>query len=287
MIYRNLIIILFFSAGALIYQGCLNDKVKISSREYDLGNPSILVLDDILYEISGISFYPKDSSVFAISDEKGYLFKIHLNKNFLIEKWKFDKPHDFEDVFFKDSTFYILESNGNIHTVTFSPRGDTIYTRKNTFKTENTGNNEFESLYYDDERKLLVLICKDCAGDKKKSITAWGFDPQTGKYIPSVFTIDVLPIAKKIGMDKLKFKASAAAINPVTRDLWILSAVNHLIVVTDRNGVFKEVFTLNKLLFTQPEGITFTPKGDLIIANEAGDKYNKPTLLIFKPKKIH
>jgi hypothetical protein len=38
-------------------------------------------------------------------------------------------------------------------------------------------------------------------------------------------------------------------------------------------------------LFTQPEGITFTPWGDLIISDEAGDKYGKGNLLIFKPKK--
>jgi len=47
----------------------------------------------------------------------------------------------------------------------------------------------------------------------------------------------------------------------------------------------KEAFTLNPAIFTQPEGISFTPSGDLIISNEAGDKYNTGTLLIFKLKK--
>jgi hypothetical protein len=56
-------------------------------------------------------------------------------------------------------------------------------------------------------------------------------------------------------------------------------------VVTDRNGKCKEVFTLAPKIFTQPEGITFTPWGDLIISDEAGDKYGKGNLLIFKPQK--
>jgi hypothetical protein len=38
-------------------------------------------------------------------------------------------------------------------------------------------------------------------------------------------------------------------------------------------------------MYTQPEGITFTPTGDLLIANEAGNKYNRATLFIFKLKK--
>ena len=52
-----------------------------SPKDYDLNNPSVLYLNEVMAEISGIYFYQKDSSVFAISDESGYLFKIHLNKN--------------------------------------------------------------------------------------------------------------------------------------------------------------------------------------------------------------
>ncbi len=43
--------------------------------------------------------------------------------------------------------------------------------------------------------------------------------------------------------------------------------------------------TLDPIIFKQPEGITFTPWGDLLISNEAVDKYGNATLLIFKPKK--
>lgn len=285
---RHLIYILFVFIFLHSTIGCANKNNgnALFLKEYDLNKPSQLILNDQLLEISGICFYPKDSSVFAISDEKGYLYKIHLTKNFLIEKWKFDKTHDFEDVYFLDSTFYVLESNGNIHTINFSEKGDTIFTRKNVFPAKGKNKNEFESLYYDEQRKAFILICKDCQGDKKSSLTAWGYDPLTGIYTPAVFTINVDAIAKKTGKEEIKFKPSAAAINPKTRDLWILSAVNHLLVVTDGNGIFKDAFYLNPGKFTQPEGISFTPWGDLLISNEAGSKYNVATLFIFKPKKI-
>ena len=52
-------------------------------------------------------------------------------------RWKFDKTHDFEDVLLHDSSFYVLESNGNIQTLHFSLKGDTIFKRKSIFPVEN------------------------------------------------------------------------------------------------------------------------------------------------------
>jgi uncharacterized protein YjiK len=260
------------------------NKVILSCKEYDLNNPFRIKLNDPLAEISGISFYPKDSSVFAISDENGSLYKIRLNGKIKIMSWKFDKTQDFEDVVLHDSSFYVLESSGNIQALLFSPKGDTIFRRKSIFPPSNE-KNEFESIYYDDQSKGLVMICKDCEGDKKKIVSAWNFDVSTNKYTPSSFSIDVHPIAKRTRDEKQKFKPSGAAINPVTKDVWILSSTNQLLIVTDGKGNTKAVYTLNPSIFKQPEGITFTPWGDLLISNEATDKYETSTLLIFKPQK--
>jgi uncharacterized protein YjiK len=287
MLNRNLLVILFVFAKFHSYQGCTinKNKVNLPCKEYDFNNPFRIKLGESLSEISGISFYPKDSSVFAISDENGSLYKIYPNRKDLTVNWKFDKSHDFEDVLLRDSSFYILESNGNIQTLRFSPNGDTIFKKRNIFPAESDKKREFESIYYDEESRGLVMICKDCKGDKKKSVSAWNFDPVSETYKPSAFSIDVLSVAKKTGEKKLKLKPSASAINPLTNDIWILSSENQLLIVTDRKGNTKEVYTLNPVIFKQPEGITFTPWGDLLISNEATDKYETSTLLIFKPQK--
>src|ERR1700693_4418722 len=111
MFPRNALLLLFFFAKFHNFEGCTTNKNKVNlpCKEYDLTHPYTVKLGDPLAEISGISFYPKDSSLFAISDENGNLYKIHLNKskNIVTEKWKFDKPHDFEDVFLHDRSFYI------------------------------------------------------------------------------------------------------------------------------------------------------------------------------------
>ena len=83
---------------------------------------------------------------------------------------------------------------------------------------------------------------------------------------------------------KLHFKPSAAAINPVINELYILASVNNLLVTADRKGNVKEVYNLDPKIFKQPEGITFTPTGDLLISNEAA-LTGAANILIYKRKK--
>jgi uncharacterized protein YjiK len=287
MLHRNLLVILFVFAKFHSFQGCTINKnrVNLPCREYDLNHPIRVKLSDQLSEISGINFYHKDSSVFAISDESGNLFKMHWNYKMKVAKWRFDKSHDFEDIVLHDGSFYILESSGNIQTLNFSPKGDTIFKSRSIFPVKNGANNEFESIYYDNESGQLVMICKDCASDKKNAVSAWNFDPQAGTYTPSTFSIDVGSIAKRTREKDLTLMPSAATVNPLTKDVWILASSNQLLIVTDRKGNTKAVYTLNPVIFRQPEGIAFTPWGDLLISNEASDKYETSTLLIFKPQK--
>ena len=137
-------------------------------------------------------------------------------------------------------------------------------------------------MYYDTDLGL-VMLCKNCEEDKKKVVTAFLCKPDSSTYEVG-YQIDVKPIAKKTGDEKLHFKPSAAAVNPVTNELYILASVNKLLVVADRQGKVKNVYTLDPTTFNQPEGMTFTPWGDLIISNEKGED-DAATLLIFKPKK--
>ena len=260
------------------------EKVQINAASgYDINNPVKINLPASLDEISGIVYYPKDSSLFAIVDEDGILFKIYLGRKNVIKQWRFDKKRDFEDVALLDSTFFVLVSNGDIESIKFTV-SDSLITSISRFPGADKKINEFESLYYDDSLKQLVLYCKRCEGDNKKNVTAWGYNISSGVYTPSVYTIDVKAIDKKLGVEKLKFKPSATAINPLTNELYILASVDHLLVVTDRKGVFRELYELDPLVYKQPEGIAFTPGGDMIITNES-HKTGNADILIIKYKK--
>lgn len=213
MLYRSFIVVLFFFAKLHSYEGCAPNKnrVNLPCKEYDLEKPYKLKLGDALTEISGIYFYAKDTSVFAISDDNGYLFKIHLNKNYPVAAWRFDKPHNFEEVLLHDSTFYVLQSNGNIETINFSRDGDTIYNRKSFFPISKKQKNEFESMFYDEQQKKVIMICKDCTADKKDFVSSLAFNPDNDTYTSSDFTVNAKEIASAIGEKKIKFKPSAAA----------------------------------------------------------------------------
>lgn len=248
---------------------------------YDLTKPVVIHLRSELDEISGLSYYAKDTSIFAINDETGLLYKIYIRNKIEVERWKFDEGGDFEDIKLVDSTFYVLKSNGNIIYFKVLSK-DSVIADKAKFPDDEK--NEFEILYHDEAAKKLVLICKDCKGDNNKTVTAWAFNPSNNEYDKEpYFELNAEEITKKLDTDKNKFKPSAAAIHPVTNDLYIVSSVNKALVIADRMGKIKNVIALDPRIFKQPEGLTFTPVGDLIISNESAE-IGAANILIFKVK---
>lgn len=270
----------------VLFGGCAQKKDAVSYPSppgYDLTNPVVVHLRTHLDEISGITYYPKDSSIFAIDDEDGVLHKIYIRKQVQVKQWKFSSQGDYEDIVLHDSTFYALLSNGNIKTFTFLSK-DSIKSADYTIPLQE--NNEFETLYFDSKFKKLILICKDCETDNRESTSAYAFDPvnQTFSDTP-FFTINADDVADELGVDKLKFKPSAAAVHPLTKHLYIISAENKALVVANHYGKVKDVYELDPGLFKQPEGITFTSAGDLLISNESADA-GAPNILIFKYKPL-
>ena len=261
-----------------------NKALPAASSRYDFENPILIKLPDGLAEISGVAFYPKDSSVFAIVDEDGLLFKIGLNKGNKIEKWRFDKKRDFEDIVLHDSIFYVLVSNGDIENIQFG-NSDSILTTLSAFPYASKKTNEFESLYYDDTLKQMVLLCKNCEDDDSKIVSAWGYDIGTKNYTQSIYNIVVKPIAQKLSEVKLKLRPSATAINPITDELYILSSINHIILITDRQGKYKALYKLDPATYKQAEGIAFTPWGDMIVSNESRETGSSNILIIKNKQK--
>ena len=260
--------------------GSTNKDVYVTPNEYDLNHPYKMDMPSELNEISGIYYYAKDTSIFAISDATGWLYKIFLKKELAIQKWKFEKNDDYEDIQLIDSVFYILSSKGDIVRVKFNS-ADSLQVDK--FKFPEKGN-EFESMFYDAKTGSLNIVCKDCVGDKKKIVSTWAFDLTHETYQLSAFSIDVAPIAKSFNLEKIHFKPSAAAVNPLTNEVFIVSSVNKTLIITDTSGQVKSVYPLNPSLYKQPEGLAFTPAGDLLISNEASEN-GYANILILKLKK--
>ena len=209
------------------------------------------------------------------------LFKISLNNPSKLKEWRFDKQRDFEDIVYKDSTFYILVSNGDVDKLTFS--GEKINVDKFEFPNASKKVNEFESLYYNADSNKMILMCKQCEEDKKSVISSFYFNENNHEYA-AYSKIETAPLFQKMGTKKEKIKPSAVAINPITKDLYVLCSVNKIIFVQDINGNIKDAIDLNPKIYKQPEGMAFTPNGDLIISNEVYLE-GYATLLLLKNKK--
>ncbi|MBC7937394.1 MAG: hypothetical protein H7Y86_18775 [Rhizobacter sp.] len=279
---------------AVIFSACNNDlssknglipkdaeasKFK-DSEFYNFSQPYLINLPPTLDEISGIAYYAKDTSVFAIIDEDALLYKIPLNDAANIQQWAFGKPGDYEDIVLKDSVFYILVSNGGIRSLQFN--GKDIKTGKYDFVTgEKKSKNEFESMYVDSGD--IIILCKDCDADKKIKTSRFALNIAASQY-HEMAPLNNGAVANLIEDKKVKLRASAAAINPVTNELYVISAVNKTIYIFDSELNPKEFFELNPKIYKQPEGLAFTPEGDLIISNEVYLEGN-PNLLVLKNKK--
>jgi hypothetical protein len=279
-LYRVIVLIVL----SILNASCGKEKeIYTNPVGYDLTRPYKLAMPLELDEISGVAYYALDSSIMAINDELGWLYKVHPSNVRRTEKWHFSHGDDFEDIVLIDSIFYALKSNGNI--ISFHFRSDSIIGQEHVFAL---GTSEFETLYQDTVSSDLVLICKDCESDKKKLLSVFLYNRYTGLYSKAPFDIDAKRIAELLGKKSIRFKPSAAAIHPITGELYIVSAVNKLLVISDVRGNVLAAHRLDPSVFKQPEGLCFTPSGSLIISNEsAGNGLANILIYKYQPSKTN
>src|SRR5215210_8713249 len=94
--------------SVLISQSNCKAQTSTSSpSHYNLSAPEIIKLPNKINQISGMAYYKADSSVFAIDDDHGNVYKISLEKNPKVEVWEFGKDKDYEDIVLLNNNFYI------------------------------------------------------------------------------------------------------------------------------------------------------------------------------------
>lgn len=268
--------------SALSACGPRASSIRGNTEGYDLEHPEILLLPTALNEISGLYFYEKDTSLFAIVDEDGFLYKIFPKHPEQILRWKFAGPGDYEDLVLVGGIFYILRSDGALFAADIATGGNV----KSTLYEAPEKGNEFESIYYDEQRGMLMLVCKDCDRDNKQTITSYGFSLATKQYQPATLVMDANHIAGIVGQNKIKFKPSAGTLNPFTNQVMLVSAINSLLVVADKNGGVLQAYPLPAALYKQPEGIAVGSDRTLYISNEWAKKGTANILVMpYRPQK--
>ncbi len=281
---HKVLIVAFMLAG----MACSGQKGRTytSPAGYDFNAPVKYNMPAALFEISGIAFEKGNpATVYAIQDEDGHLFNFQLGSK-KAPYVKFGGKGDYEDLAVCRGQVIVLRSDGEIHVF---PLADV---KKGKIGTVNKQKNllpkaEYEGMYAEEQSGLIYILTKEAQTDKATKKTAvFTFKLQgdgTLQKQGQAF-IDHLQIEKLINKKNIKFKPSAITKNPVTKEWYILSSVNKVLLTADANFNIKKAYPLNPALFNQPEGIAFDNQHNLYISNEGGSlpagnillfKYNK------------
>ena len=277
-----------------VFSACSNNSKK-EKEPKSLKTENILPQDYEVYplpkelnEISGITFI-NDSLIAAIEDENGIVYFFDLIKKEIIKTIEFSTPNDFEDLVKVGADIYVVRADGTLFKIqNFTAEKPVI----SQFKTQLNTENNIESLAYDEQNNALLLAVKDknIVKDKEtKGIYSFSLASKKLDLTPTYqirldsiekqFKGDAIEESSKkflkiIGNQNLNeiIRPSAMTFHPQTHDLYVLSAINQIIVVLSENNVLKKVIPFKGKEFIQPEGIAFNSKGELYISNEGKNK---------------
>lgn len=259
------------------------EKVNYESPQgYDLNKPKKYFMPDNLEEISGIAFNKGDASrLYAEEDENGRVYYIKPGEK-EAKFSTFKETGDFEDIAIANGQVIMLQSKGKLYTFPLSEVSGQKITNAHEFK-DILPKGEFEGLYANEEGKVYVL-CKHCEIDKtSKQTTGFIFNlSNDGKLaVADTFKINVKHITQQLNSNqKVTFHPSALAQNPRSKQWFVLSSVNKLLVILNEQFKVVQVFKLNPAVFPQPEGIAFDSQNNMYISNE-GDKIDPGKVLKF------
>ena len=240
---------------------------------YDLKRPSaVWEMPETLNEISGIEIL-KNQKVICHNDEDGNLIVYDLNNKIIEKTIPFAKEGDYEDVAIKDSTAFVLRSDGTIFEVQHYLNAPKTLEHK-TFLTEK---DNAEGLFYEPEKNRLLVACKENSEEKTRKNKRFVYE-----FLLDENALNPNPILTILQNDinsKSKFSPSGIAIHPISKNIYILSSVGKMLAEYSSEGKLQKIYSLNYVQFMQPEGISFDVNGDLYISNEA--KKNRANILKF------
>lgn len=247
---------------------------------YELLEPNNkYVLPESLEEISGLTYYAPNQLA-CLNDEHGRMYVFDTNKGEIVHRVRFAGTGDFEGIEKVGNEIFAIKSNGNLYRFNEDISGEVVKI-ETPFKSENN----VEGLGYDPISGNLLIALKGngAIDDKKvKGKTIFGFHiaSKTFSEVP-LFIIKDEDVERVMGKSK-DIKPSGVAVHPISGDIYVVASVGRVLIVFNRDGSPKNLSALKRSLFPQPEGITFSPNGDLYISNEREGEGG--TILHFKMK---
>lgn len=254
----------------------------------------VLMLEDELEEISGLSLSPDGECLIAVQDEDGIVYYLDKENGAVRRKVEFWKDGDYEGIEAVGDDIYVVKSTGTLYWIQ-ALNSDEPKTEK--FNEQLNKDNDVEGLGYDQEQHRLLLACKAHPDGQKEARGIYAFDVTTRQLLIEpvyLLTLDAVhryldqdPAITRLEKvkdffdeDELDFSPSAMAVHPINGDLYLLSSKGKMIVVMDRQNEIVYIQKLQKEEHPQPEGMCFDERGNLYISNEGDGR--RGTILVYK-----
>ena len=228
-------------------------------------------LPEELREVSAIAWAGKNR-IACVQDNDGIIYFFDLGSGRISERLTFAGKGDFEGLTIVGNMYYVLRSDGTLFEV--EPGGDRPKVR--TYQGPFSNHNDCESLSYDAARNRLLIGVKenDLSDPERKGVYAFDlagkqFSTQAAYYI-----------GRKDGAAERKGKKKKAGsirpsdltLAPNGNGLYVLDGPRAELLLTDATGTVQRVVELDKSVFPQPEGLCFSPSGELYLSSEGGKK---------------
>lgn len=278
--------------ASVLLGAVLNGQAQIP---FDLAKPARTYrLPPELLEVSALTDVD-DLTLACLHDEAAMLYLFDLRQGVIARRFSFGHPGDMEGLTRVGDQYFALRSDGLVYRLSLK---DDAVQLLDTFRLA-LSNRNIEGLGYDERFDRVLVSPKDIpkgSPELRDVRVIHAFDARTGEVLPEpVLTLSINTLidqARAKGLTvpmrttdngrevpALKLRFSSVAVDPRSDLIYLLSAVDRMVLVVDRQGDLVYLEQLDARAHPKPEGITFLPAGDLLISNEG--KGTAPSIVRF------
>ena len=244
------------------------DKIKQWNQDNPANDIIILQRWDLpaeLKEISGIA-YIDDHRFACVQDEDGKIFIFNRTSNQVEKAISFGAAGDYEGIAVDGNMAYVLRADGRLFEVDME--GNSGSGKQHT--TGLTIQQNVEGITLDKKNDRLLLAIKDDEPGNPGYKGIYAFNLSNRQFVNEpVIKIDLSNemFSSSNGKNDKSIMPSEIAIHPVTGEIYIADGPKARLLVMDVSGNMKKLLHLGEE-FAQPEGLAFSPAGELFISNE-------------------